>query len=103
MRTLTRMHDWTLVGLTLNWRAGSLALDFKTADGPVVVNTKGLTFLEVPRRHEWGPSVSVNEVRLSTVSKGQRLDIEMQSGDEIVIIAATIELPPGTEDGQSHG
>jgi hypothetical protein len=38
-----------------------------------------------PRVFPWGPSDSVNEVKLELVENGRHLSVEMQSGDTLEI------------------
>lgn len=83
------LHDATLVGITLDWAAGHLTMELQTASGPTAIRASGVIGVEVPRHQPWGPSVSVNEVRLGD----QRLEIEMQSGDRIVGEAQELEVP----------
>jgi hypothetical protein len=56
---------------------------------------EGVLELRVPKMNEWGPSISVNEIVELDASTGQGrcLDIEMQSGDVIRIVAEKIVLP----------
>jgi hypothetical protein len=83
------LHDATLVGITLDWAAGHLTVALRTATGPAAIRASGVSGVEVPRHQPWGPSASVNEVRLGD----ERLEIAMQSGDQIVIEAQELELP----------
>jgi len=55
----------------------------------------GVFDLHVPQVKDWGPSVSVNNVRgpLNGAAGRKRLEIEMQSGDVIVIEAAAFDFP----------
>ncbi len=64
-------------------------MELQTATGPTAIRASGVTRIEVPLHHPWGPSVSVNEVRLGA----QRLEVEMQSGDRIVVEAQELEVP----------
>jgi hypothetical protein len=90
------MHDWTLISISFEWETGIAVLAFRR-DGPqlVSVRAEGVSNLEVPRLNEWGPSVSVNEVRGPTngLTGSQTLEIEMQSGDVIRITAISFTFP----------
>lgn len=85
------MHDWTLLNIRLDWESGKACAEF-TADEPSVIRVliaEGVRELHVPRTNAWGPSVSVNrasDVILATDGT-KSLTIQMQSGDEIRIVA----------------
>jgi hypothetical protein len=92
------MHDWTLVSIQTEWKEGRVALSFRNSKSETVsVIADGIAELVIPRRNEWGPSVSVNSVIGPTDHQGglQRLSIEMQSGDVIQIVAKSFCLPTG--------
>jgi len=107
-----RLHDATLVGLECSWESGDVTLRLRTGlPATPRVDIRGLAgrLLLCPRRHPWGPSISVNEVRKPTRSSdntGWRLEIEMQSGDTIVVEAGEFQLAvPSTPfpDSQNRG
>lgn len=57
----------------------------------VAITAAGTTELVCPRRHPWGASVSINEVRgPEPHDGGVRLEIEMQSGDVLALAAQMI-------------
>jgi hypothetical protein len=90
------MHDWTLLSISLEWENGATVLSFRR-NGPqlVSVRAEGVSNLVIPRLNEWGPSVSVNEVRgpEKDLAGQQTLEIEMQSGDVIKITAMSFAFP----------
>lgn len=90
------MHDWTLISILFEWESGRVTLEFRT-DGAKTAKVVAheVSELHIPRRNEWGPSNSVNKVRRSSdVASGHReLEIEMQSGDRIRIVAASFDVP----------
>lgn len=92
------MHDWTLSKVDFEWKTARVVLEFKDSASAVrTLIANEVAELYVPRKNEWGPSVSVNEVseieELSSELK--QLKIEMQSGDVIQIVAAQFLLPVG--------
>jgi hypothetical protein len=90
MRTDLELHDATLEKLSLDWGVGSAEVSLKTAGGIVLVRASGVTKLLCPRLYPWGPSSSVNQVRGPRALGGASiLEIEMQSGDVIVLEAAS--------------
>jgi hypothetical protein len=90
------MHDWTLLSISLDWENGATVLSFRR-NGPqlVSVRAEGVSNLVIPRLNEWGPSVSVNELRGPEKDPAgqQTLEIEMQSGDVIKITAMSFTFP----------
>jgi hypothetical protein len=88
------LHDATLVSIVMQWSEGVVELSFRTVDdGLVALRAVGVSYVEVPRRRPWGPSVSVLEMTgPDEVAEGRQITLTMQTGDELVIIAETIEL-----------
>jgi|GraSoi2013_115cm_1033766.scaffolds.fasta_scaffold50982_2 hypothetical protein len=89
------MHDWTLLSVVFEWKAGQATLSFRSDAGNKVLVARSVVELHVSQFKEWGPSVSVNEVKgpFATDKGLQSIEIEMQSGDIIKIIAASFEMP----------
>jgi hypothetical protein len=89
------MHDWTFLTANINWAAGIAQLCFKNQKSEMVtIEAENLLDLHLPRLQEWGPSVSVNEVKgpYDVQSGFQKLEIEMQSGDLISLTAKKFKL-----------
>lgn len=90
----SELHDATLESIQLDWPTGRVVLRVRTgspARPQVVITAAGTTELVCPRRHPWGASVSINEVRgPEPHDGGARLEIEMQSGDVLVLAAQMI-------------
>lgn len=61
------------------------------------IEASGVTHLLCPRAHPWGPSVSINEARwrADSASGRQTLELEIQSGDTIVLEAKGIHIVQG--------
>jgi hypothetical protein len=97
------MHDWTLVSIYFEWESGCVTLELRT-DGSksAKLTAHGVCELHLPRLNDWGPSVSVNRVfGPSDGGSGRRkLEIEMQSGDRIRIIAASFAFPQAADTGE---
>jgi len=83
------LHDATLLRVEVLWGETAEASFTFRAGGSRVVTLRvgGMTSLACPHANPWGPSVSVNEVRGPERVDGgsERLEIEMQSGDTIVV------------------
>lgn len=92
------MHDWTFVALMVDWLKGVVTFTFKNSSSTeVFLVAEGLADLKVPKREDWGESVSVNEVEGPIVLENGNsyLAIEIQSGDKIELEARSISLPDG--------
>ena len=96
--SLSELHDSTLLGLTLRWSEGEVVLSFQTGiagrESPTL-RAIGVHKLCCPRQFPWGPSVSVNSIRESeskSLPALRELTVEMQSGDEIVVVAESLRL-----------
>ncbi len=90
------MHDWTLVSIAVEWIKGMVTITFKNSQSvEVLLTANGLADLKIPKREDWGESVSVNEVEgpLQLNNGNSYLGIEIQSGDKIELEAKTIYLP----------
>jgi hypothetical protein len=95
MIALKDLHDATLLNLEVDWDEGDLRCKLDVSIGEITrvsLLARGLTFLKCPRQFPWGPSVSVNYVRVDQVDPGLRLVIEMQSGDVIEAQAADVSV-----------
>lgn len=90
------LHDATLVAVTTEWASGVTHVRVRLrekAARSAKINVTGSTLLRCPREQPWGPSVSINEVRLLSLQGGRkRVEIEVQSGDVIEIEGNTVEL-----------
>lgn len=90
------MHDWTLVILMIDWPKGMVTITFKnTCSDEVFLVAEGLVDFKIPKREDWGESVSVNVVEGPSILENGNtyLAIEMQSGDKIELEASSISLP----------
>lgn len=89
------MHDFTLLNISVEWATGIAKVELLNNDSlEVFISIDGLVMMKVPRLNEWGESISINSTKLGFSSCGNMsLDIEMQSGDTIEIIAEKIALP----------
>jgi hypothetical protein len=96
------LHDATLLGLSLTWgKQPALTVRFRTSGLLIVTLTaQRVKLLHCPQVAPWGPSVSVNDVRgpRDAGNGFQRFEIEVQSGDVIVVEAQRFEW--GTETSE---
>ncbi len=90
------LHDATLVSISLDWATGSTTIVFRPGQippGEVSLHAEGTRLLRLDRATPWGMSVSVNQVRgPEPASGGERVEIEMQSGDTIEVCGQSIKL-----------
>jgi hypothetical protein len=86
-----------------DWETAALLLVFQTgvaeSDRAGIV-AHSVTDLKCPRLLPWGPSSSVNRVRLDPLPEGQLLTIEMQSGDLLEIRCREVAVKPVLEEAQ---
>ncbi len=87
-----KRHDAVLLSIDMLWAEGTVTLGFRTASGPKQIVVEEVTRLECPREYPWGRSVCINEVRLgsSPPGGGFRVEMEMQSGDVLVIHGSSV-------------
>jgi hypothetical protein len=92
--TAWELHDATLELIVVDWPLGSAELRLRSGtSGTLVLRVAGLTEITVPRNQPWGPSVSVNEIRsLRCDVDSRRMEVEMQSGDVILLIGREFQL-----------
>lgn len=89
------LHDATLTEFRLDWSQHvcvASVLAFVQAGQPALprqVVWHGVTEASVPHRAPWGESVFINTVR---VEAGSVFVVEMQSGEEIRIVAERFEF-----------
>lgn len=90
------MHDWTLISLTFDWKGASVTVSLRNPHSETVsLVAENVVHLSIPKRDEWGRTVSVNAVAGPTLQSDgtETLRIEMQSGDVIEITAGSFVLP----------
>ena len=91
------MHDWTVRSVSIDWKIGAATISLtRFGDGaPVVIAAHDVRDIHIPRKFEWGPSVSILTTQgPDSVEGGQfSLLIQMQSGDMIRIVASRFDLP----------
>ena len=92
-----KLHDATLTKILLDWPRRVAEVHLRTPTAPsrlAVIIASGLEQFTVPRFAPWGESSSINSTRIevSADQRSRKLEIEMQSGDMILIDAADIRL-----------
>ncbi|MEQ5854120.1 hypothetical protein NFI08_00210 [Halomonas sp. EF61] len=90
------MHDWTIVKVIAEWRTGEIEIELISPCGEIeILRAHKFKNLKIPRRSEWGESVSVNKISgpKNTGNGNVYFSMEIQSGDIIEFEAETITLP----------
>lgn len=90
------MHDWTLLSISINWAEGAVVISFRNEKSEEVkLVAEGLVDIHVPKREEWGESVSINNVigPLRGDDGIYSLELEVQSGDRIRLLARSVSMP----------
>lgn len=87
-------HDATLTLLAIDWKQATATIAFRLCATPsrsVSIVVTELLELHVPHRLPWGPSVFVNRLAvMNPASDEVRLEIEMQSGDLLVVVGRRV-------------
>jgi hypothetical protein len=89
------LHDATLRRIEIGWLNGEASLSVRTDATLRRIVVRSLRELHCSRTMPWGPSESINEVRgpdRLEHSDLLRLEIDMQSGDTIRLVAAEFEM-----------
>jgi hypothetical protein len=82
------LHDATLRSVEVLWKEAQCKLFLVLSSGPHVLTLSGVTMVVVPRKNDWGRSVSIYKVKCSNGV----VSIQMQSGDMIEIAAESAEM-----------
>ncbi len=93
------LHDATLQAVQLQWTEGVVRVSLIYFDGDrrrhgSILGTN-VSDLSCPRAFPWGRSHSINTVSLDESETAARLLVEMQSGDQIVIVADAFSFEEG--------
>lgn len=91
---LPKLHDSVLVALQLRWEHGELAIHLEHHDQAMHLTATGVRQMVIPREEPWGPSEYVDAISLTPADEAglQRMEIEMQSGDVIVVFARAFDV-----------
>ncbi|HEX3673325.1 MAG TPA: hypothetical protein VHU87_03560 [Rhizomicrobium sp.] len=92
---MNSLHDWELHSVKLDWKSGETRFDISWVDEHHVLVAKGTQSLHLSREFSWGPTnwiMGANEP-IKTAEGQFLLKIEMQSGDNIEIVAESFEIP----------
>ncbi len=86
------LHDAVLTEVRIDWVNHEAALSFRNADGPVSATVRGCSSIVLPRDEPWGRSSSVYAVESAeSESEGIRIELQMQSGDVLVVEGKSVE------------
>lgn len=92
------MHDWTLRTIELDWVSGEVIVLLLNSKSELVeLKANGVRAAMVNRAHPWGESVSIYGFTGPVeVDPGfLRMEINVQSGDLIIIEAMSFVVPVG--------
>ena len=94
---LPNLHDAVLEGIEINWESATASLRLGLVGDPspkLALVFGGIREVHVPRDQPWGPSVFVNTLERTDGGDtgGLSMRLEMQSGDEIRLRAASLEI-----------
>lgn len=89
------LHDATVIGLRADVRSRRTTVVFRMDEGgEVSLIADGTMTVTATMSMPWGPSASINELRwnLGGGSEPASVEIEIQSGDIITIVASKFSL-----------
>jgi len=88
------LHDAVITAVALQFPERRVTLGLDTPEGPMLVCGEEAALLICPQKYPWGRShdVYVNQVRHERTLEGDRLEVETQNGDVIIIEAKRISL-----------
>jgi hypothetical protein len=91
-----QLHDATIGMIVVDYAMGIVTIGLRLSE-PGTPNAElralGFSALHLPRAAPWGPSTSVNNAAIGDENaEGVHLHLYLQSGDELVVEARTIEF-----------
>jgi hypothetical protein len=94
---LPNLHDAVLEGIEIDWQSATTTIRFGLpGDPPPSRNLVfgGVRVIHIPRDQPWGPSVFVNTIEYADglAADDVSVRLEMQSGDEITVRAASLDI-----------
>jgi len=97
----SNMHDWMLENVEVDWPSGCVSLRLSGYNEHANIIAQKFLSVIVPKKENWGPSVSVNTMKWTKLDNGATvLSIEMQTGDVVEITAGSIDVSLSSkEDG----
>lgn len=92
--SIPNLHDAILERVLVDWPAGTASVECGTAsEARTILVVDHVREVRVDKREPWGRSVSINTVYVDDSKDSEvALYIEMQSGDDILIVGATLEV-----------
>jgi hypothetical protein len=96
-RSIPNLHDAILERVAVDWPAGTASVECGIAsDTRTILVVDHVREVRVDRREPWGRSESINSVYVDEAKDSEvALYIEMQSGDDIFIVGAALEVRDG--------
>ena len=84
---LKQFHDASLLKVTLDWQNRTGEIHAQTANQVKVISFSNFELAHIPCKLPWGRSFSINSVSLESIPEGEKLRVEMQSGDVAEFVA----------------
>ena len=98
-------HDAQLNAVTFNWTTGLVTIHItlcRTPKTEVALSVEDARSLVVPREAPWGRSFYINKLVTHRDVEFSRLEVEMQSGDVVVVEGKSISEPARTSEHVSQ-
>lgn len=94
---IPNLHDAVLESVAVEWEAAEAVIVVtRVPGGPLRLRARGLRRFVLSHEEVWGPSVYINQVTAEIDERGLVvLEIEMQSGDTVSVVADEVIAAPG--------
>lgn len=97
---LNKLHDDIFTKVVIDWKKASVELYFKICAYPNepkigetrVILLENFNSFSITRKNEWGESIYVNEADITISNNLYHLEIEIQSGDLIIVEAENVTV-----------
>jgi hypothetical protein len=96
------LHDAVLLDIKVCWKKAVVEISFNTSESEKLIRAEDFKILTCPRALPWGPSVHVNGITHRASQNTESIEIEMQSGDAILIEARSISLFDAPQNRAGH-
>jgi len=96
--TIRNLHDAVFEELLVRWKEGVAIITVRTQEGRSKLLVRNITAVHLPRRMPWGPSDHVHSFTQADTEAGVRIEVELQSGDSLLIEGASLAEVDATSD-----
>jgi hypothetical protein len=91
-------HDAVFESIQMSWGDGLTTISVRASDGRRTLLIRDTREVRLSRRAPWGPSIHVNTLQEMDTEDGVRLEIELQSGDTVVVEGVSLDENASQQD-----